>query len=339
MIRSLIGAAQCRQQSPGPQRDSKAYIRRWVCGFYRNYGESPPPNVRRTNEFEARHEACSRAAHIPMTTSILCRTPSLRCVRSISFSALLLLICSIRPATAAFDWPTSPGWTAGSPGPGQTASQNFTNAETNDLTVAINNSGAAVQGMVWDGSSGGYPQISRVTNTGGFANVDGLQMAVTSSQTAGAFITVTVTFGGPVSNLSFQIWDVDAVAGQAIDRITNIQAIALGGCNIGPDSVTSAVAGFNTISGNGLGFVVVGNGNASDSTNEGTIDIVFSGPLTQFSFQLDNNDPALGGQGIGLGPLSYTPTPEIDPSWIATATCVAAAAFKLVRRKAGRNSR
>lgn len=247
-----------------------------------------------------------RLNHIPMIMNVLRKITSHR-IRRYGFVLGVIFLISPRLVTASFDWPATPGWTAGVPGPGQTASQNFTRAQTNGIVVAINNSGAGVQGMVWEGS-----------------------------QAAGGFITVTVS-GGAVNNLSFQISEGDAIAARAIDRITNIQAIALGGGNIGPDSVTSAVPAFNTINGNGLGLAVVRNGNASDSTNEGSIDIVFSGPLTQYSFQLDNNDPASGSQATGLGSLTYTPAPEIDPSWIAAATCVVAAGLKLVRGRTPRS--
>lgn len=269
-----------------------------------------------------------------MTTSGLDKTSS-GCIRCWLLVSIALFLSTPLQATV-FDWPDVPGWTAGAPAPGQTATQNFTSIDPNDIMVAINNSGAAAQGVVWNGGSGGFPQISRASDTGGFPSTNGLQLLVTSSQVVGAFVTITVSFTGPVSDLSFQIWDVDAVAGQFIDRITNIQAIALGGASIGPDSVSSAVGGFNTVTGSGLGTVVTGTANASNTTNEGTIDIIFNGPITQFSFQWDNNDPALGAQGIALGPISYTATPEIDPSWLTLAIGLGAIGIESIRRKSKR---
>ena len=248
----------------------------------------------------------------------------------------VLLVSAARLDAAMFDWPSSPGWTAGAPNPGETKSQSFTSVNPNDITVDINNSGAGPQGVVWQTGAGGYPQINFNNDTGGFSGVNALQLLVTSSQAVGNYVRTTVSFATPVINLSFQIWDVDAVAGQFVDTIANIQALAQGGGTVGANSVTSAVAGFNTITGTGLATIVRGIANANNASNQGTIDIVFNGPITQFSFEWSNNDPALGAQGIALGPLTYSPVPEIDPSWIAAAACAVAAGIELLRRKSNR---
>jgi hypothetical protein len=237
-------------------------------------------------------------------------------------------------ASIVFNWPSSPGWTAGTPGAGQTKSQSFTSVNPNDITVDVNNSGAGVQGMNFQAS---YPQISSNPFTGGFTGVNGLQLLVSGSQANGTYAQVTVSFATPVTNLSFQIWDVDAVPGQFIDKIFNIQALAQGGGTVGPDSVTSAVAGYNTITGSGVSTVVLGTANANNATNQGTINIVFNGPITQFSFEWSNNDPALGTQGVALGPLTYTPVPEIASQWIPMVMCAIAVGFGWSRRPANRS--
>jgi hypothetical protein len=229
-----------------------------------------------------------------------------------------------------FDWPASPGWTAGSPGAGQTVTQSFTSVNPNDITVAVNNSGTGVQGMNFQS---GYPQISSNPLTGGFTGVNALQLYATSSQSFGTYIRTTITFDTPVINLSFQIWDVDAVAGQFVDKIANIQALAPDATVLGPDSVTSAVAGYNTISGTGLSTVVLGTANANNSTNQGTITITFNGPITQFSFDWSNNDPALGAQAIALGPLTYTPVPEHNAACLSFNLCLAAILFERLQRR------
>jgi hypothetical protein len=264
----------------------------------------------------------------------------IRGLRRYWFLVIGLTVITAAPLQAVmFDWPSAPGWTAGAPAPGQTATQNFTSVNPNDIAVAINNSGAGVQGVVWNAGSGGYPQIGSANDTGGFSGVNGLQLLVTGSQAFGNYIRVTVSFATPVANLSFQLWDVDAVPGQFIDHIANIQALAFGGGTVGANSVTSAVPGFNTVTGSGLGTAVLGTANAGNTTNQGTIDITFNGPITQFSFDWSNNDPALGAQGIALGPLTYLPVPEMDPSWLATATGIAAIGVELLRRRSRLTSR
>ncbi len=264
------------------------------------------------------------------TTLSSLRNPfSLNRLRWLLAALLFSAAAPLHATVVTFNWPSPPGWTAGSPTPGQTRTQVFTSFYPNDLTVAINNNGAAAQGTVYQP---GYPQISATPLTSGLA-VNGLQLNATSSQVAGAYTQVTVSFLTPVINLTFQIWDVDKVGGQFIDQIANIQALAAGGGTVGADSVTSQVAGYNSITGTGLSTVVLGTANASNTTNQGTIDITFNGPITQFSFQWSNNDPALGAQAIALGTLIYTPIPESEYFGIAGLLCLAAIGLEVRKRR------
>jgi hypothetical protein len=251
--------------------------------------------------------------------------------KSLFFFFLLLVSQLSARASVVFDWPSSPGWTAGTPTAGQTNTQSFTSVNPNDITVSVNNSGMGAQGMNFQA---GYPQISSNPFTGGFTGVNGLELLATSSQAFGTtYVKTTVSFATPVTNLSFQIWDVDAVPGQFVDKIANLQALAQGGGTVGADSVTSVTPGFNTIVGTGLATVVLGTANANNSTNQGSINVTFNGPITQFSFEWSNNDPALGQQGIALGPLTYTPVPESDTLFGTAAACVTVIAFELLRKR------
>jgi hypothetical protein len=235
-------------------------------------------------------------------------------------------------ASVVFDWPAN-GWTAGTPAAGQTLTESFTSVDPNDIAVDINNSGAGAQGMNFQTN---YPQISRNPDTGGFGTTNALQLLVSGSQAGGTFIKVTVTFATTVANLSFQLWDVDALPGQFVDKIANIQALAQGGGIVGADSISSAVAGYNSVTGTGLAAVVLGTANANNGTNQGSIDISFNGPITQFSFEWSNNDPALGAQGIALGPLTYSPVPETWPAWSVSGACATVVGLEFVRRRVRR---
>jgi hypothetical protein len=79
--------------------------------------------------------------------------------------------------------------------------------------------------------------------------------------------------------------------------------------------------------------VILGTANANNSTNQGAVDITFTGPITQFSFEWSNNDPALGAQAIALGPLTYTPVPEFDTTWLSWSFCLAAILFEQIWRR------
>jgi hypothetical protein len=246
---------------------------------------------------------------------------------------LVLAFCLMAAAakgSIVFDWPASPGWTAGTPGPGATATQQFTSVNPNDINVDVNNNGILPVGATFQTN---YPQISANPLTGGFTGVNALQLYVASQANVASVIRTTVTFATPVINLSFQIWDVDANIGQFIDKISNIQAAAQGGGIVGATSVTSATPGFNTIVGTGLATIVLGTANAANNTNQGTIDITFSGPITQFSFDWSNNDPGLGAQAIALGPLTYDVVPEYDPALGAAAACLTAILGEKLRRR------
>jgi hypothetical protein len=242
--------------------------------------------------------------------------------------AAFLISAGAAPASVVFNWPNG-GWTAGAPTGGQTKTQSFTSVSPNDITVSINNSGAGPSGETWNS---GYPQISASPNTGGLSSTNGLQLYVTSSPALTAYIKVTVSFATPVTNLSFQLWDIDKSAGQFADKIFNLQALTQGGSTVGADTVSSAVSGYNSITGTGLSNVILGTNNASNTTNQGTINVGFNGPITQFSFQWSNNDSGLGAQAVSLGPLTYTPISESNASLLYSAPCFAALAVDLIRR-------
>jgi hypothetical protein len=248
---------------------------------------------------------------------------------------LLILAPAVTQASVIFDWPTNPGWTAGTPTGGQTVTQSFTSVDPNDITVAVNNSGAGPSGM---NIAAGYPQISRNPMTGGFPSTNALQLFASSSQSFGTYIETTVSFATPVINLSFQIWDVDALAGQYADKISNIQALAQGGGTVGPDSVTNTNNSINIIIGTGLSTVALGVGSNNNNSNAGTINVTFNGPVTQFSFDWSNNDPALGQQAIALGPLAYTPVPEINFAYPGAGLCGAAILSRSIHRRRRRST-
>lgn len=249
--------------------------------------------------------------------------------RLVLFTALVVTMAPAGQASVVFDWPSPPGWTAGTPTPGLTKTQSFTSVDPNDITVDINNNGVSATGATWQTN---YPQINSTQSTGGFSGVNGLQFYVTAQSSITSYIRTTVTFATPVINLSFQLWDVDSLPGQFADKIWNIQALQ-GGVPVGATSVTSVTPGFNTITGTGLATIVLGTANAANNTNQGSINITFSGPITQFSFDWSNNDAGLGAQAIALGPLTYDPVPEYDSACSVGATCLAAILGEKIHRR------
>ena len=251
--------------------------------------------------------------------------------RILQLIVVVLLLGQLPAAATVFNWPSPPGWTAGAPAPGQTQTQSFTSINPNDITVSINNNGASGTGGTWQS---GYPAINSTLLNGGLPGTNGLQLYLGSQSSVSSYILTTVSFASPVTNLSFQLWDVDS-SSPYIDTITQIQALAYGGGVIGATSVTSAVPGYNTITGTGLSTVVTGIATASNTTNEGTINISFNAPITEFSFRWLNTDSSLGSQGVGLGPLTYTvvPVPEPSTSSLLGAGLMFGVIFQFLRRR------
>src|SRR6266404_1685059 len=107
--------------------------------------------------------------------------------------ALILLITGRFSAHAVvvFNWPASPGWTAGAPTPGQTKNQSFTSVDPNDLTVSINNNGASGTGAQWVAN---YPAINSTNETGGLSGVNALQLFASSQSSTSSYIRTTVVF-------------------------------------------------------------------------------------------------------------------------------------------------
>ena len=241
---------------------------------------------------------------------------------------MCLALAAIPAQASMLLWPNVPGWTAGAPAPGQTKNQSFTAVTPNDVIVSINNNGTNLTGAIW---TAGYPAINNTLLTGGLSGTNALQLSVASQSSTTSYVEVTVTFANPVINLSFQLWDVDA-SSQFADTISHIQGVAVAGGTVAADSITSAVSGFNTITGSGLSTVVTGTSSASNTTNQGTIDITFSQQITQFSFRYSNSDSTLGSQGIGLGPLTFTVVPESADAISAALVPMAAVLLRCVRR-------
>ncbi len=260
--------------------------------------------------------------------------------------AFLLAVTAFSPTargTVVFDWPTTPAWTAGQPtinGPDQTVDYSSTGQ---DISVTIANTGAT-----W---SAGHPQVA--AGGTGFVNGgttdNGLILQPTSQLSTATYIQVTINFNNPagVSNVSFQIWDIDATVDASnngfIDAITHLQATALGGGTLFPDTLdnthtSNSGTPYNFITGAGPTLSITGDpsqlAGAANGTDQGTVNIGFSQPITQFSFWYSNSAAgALTGQTIGIGPITYSVLPESSTGWTAIPVYLAALALEFRRRR------
>ena len=260
-------------------------------------------------------------------------------------AAFLCVVVAFSPTARGqvFNWPTSPGWTAGEPtinGPDQTVDYSSTGQ---NISVTLANTGAT-----WNG---GYPQVA--AGGAGFVNggtTDNGLILQPGAQTSNAtYIQLTINFNNPggVQNVSFQIWDVDATVDGSgngfVDSITHLQATAVGGGTLYPDTVDNTHTSnpgtpYNFITGSGSTLAITGDpsqlSGAANGTDQGTVNITFSQAITQLTFWYSNAaDGSLTTQTIGIGPLTYDILPETSPCWALAAVCMAAIALELRRRR------
>jgi hypothetical protein len=266
-------------------------------------------------------------------------------LRRIAVVGVLSWVAVVFSPTAqgtVFDWPTTPAWTAGQPtinGPAQTVDYSSTGQ---NISVTIANTGAT-----WNG---GYPQVA---GGAGFVNGgtpdNGLLVQPGAQTSTATYIQLTINFNNPggVNNVSFQLWDIDATVDASgngfIDTITHLQAAAVGGGTLFPDSIdnnhtSNPGTSYNFITGSGSTLSIIGDpsqpSGAANGTDQGTVNITFLQPITQISFWYSNSaGGSLTTQTIGIGPLTYSILPETSPGWAVVLVCMAALVLEFGRRR------
>jgi hypothetical protein len=266
-------------------------------------------------------------------------------VRSLRRAVIVAICCSVITSAqgTVFDWPSSPGWTAGEPtinGPAQTVDYS---SSGQNVSVTLTNTGATWNAGYPQGATGGTGFVN-----GGTAN-SGLILQPSAQTSNGTYLQLTINFNNPggVTNVSFQIWDIDATVDASgngfVDAITHLQATAVGGGTLFPDIVDNTHTSnpgttYNFISGSGANLAITGDpaqaAGAANGTDQGTINITFAQAITQISFWYSNDaSGSLTTQTIGIGPLTYSIVPEISPSWAGALLCVVAASNLKLRRR------
>ena len=232
-----------------------------------------------------------------------------------------------------FDWPASPAWGT-SPTTGNTETVNYGYYVNGSLSVSVLNSPGGGVGM-----NTGYPQVfaggSGIVN-GGTAN-NALILYNLSATSTSAYTQVTIVFqySGGVNNVSFNLWDVDMLAGQFTDKISSISATAVGGGTVYPTTFTGSAN--NAISGSGATLAATGTGNAVNNTNTGNVNIAFTQTISSLTFRWSNVDAGLGPQAVGISPITFTAVgtafPEVNSSSAALFLCGGVMGLGLLRRR------
>jgi len=240
---------------------------------------------------------------------------------------VLALTCGRLPA-ALVDWDTL-AWAPGS----LSNSYNVDPANPgNDVTVSLTGN---VNTLTTDATSGADSPVINMSLTGGTSPAENSLLLAADLKTT-TKITFTVTFASikGVAGVSFSLFDIDLETNK--DQVKNIYGIALDGSHV---AATISLGPAVNRTGTGLAQVLSGNAaspNTGPGSSNGNALISFDVPVTGFSFTWTNTAGAPRYQEIGVGDITFTPIPEMNPAvliWLVSGLAVAASGPSLRRRR------
>ena len=209
----------------------------------------------------------------------------------------------------------------------------------NDITVSI----TSRQANVWTNDPGTgdlTPSISQ-TMTGGLLPAQNSLILAANLKTQ-SDITVQLTFtggNGPLNtpganNVSFTIFDIDVTTNS--DIISEIYGVAPDGTHVA--ATLTNIGPTVTLTGTGLNQVLSGNAAAANNSGDGNVTVSFGSTLiTDVFFTFSNTAGAPRYQDIGIGDITFTPVPEINPAMTAAGSCLLALGLTFVARRRAKN--
>ncbi len=200
----------------------------------------------------------------------------------------------------------------------------------NDVAVSI----TSRQANVWTtdpGTGDLAPSISQ-TMTGGLSPVENSLILAANLKTQ-SDVTLQLSFTGAqpgANNVSFTIFDIDVTTNS--DIISGIYGVALDGTHVA--ATISNVGPAVTLTGTGLNQVLTGNSAVANTSSNGNATISFGSTIiTDVFFTFSNSSGAPRYQDIGVGDVSFTPVPEINPATASAASCLFAAGLTVFLRQ------
>jgi hypothetical protein len=194
---------------------------------------------------------------------------------------------------------------------------------------------------VWttDPTTGAMAPVVNQTMNGGLPPGQNSLMLAANLHT-NSNVTMQLTFAGGngalntpgAGNVSFTIFDIDLTTNS--DIIDNIYGIASDGTHIAP-TITN-VGPAVTLTGTGLAQTLTGNADAPNNSGNGNATLSFGpGIVTDVFFTFSNTAGGPKYQDIGIGDISFTPVPEMNPAAASGISCLAALGLTvLVHRRA-----
>jgi hypothetical protein len=179
------------------------------------------------------------------------------------------------------------------------------------------------------------PAVTRAFDGGLSPGRNSLELAIdltNQSQSLTVTYTFSAAYASGVTNVSFSLFDIDSQATGSSnfeDQVRTIYATLTNGTQIA--ATITNIGSSVTPAGIGLAQTLTGNSNAIDldaGSEAGNATISFlSDNIRSISFVYGGGstfaDPTY--QHIGIGDITYSPVPEINPAWTAVASCLAAA--------------
>jgi hypothetical protein len=243
-------------------------------------------------------------------------------------AAVCLAFFATKDAQAlVLDW-DSVTWSQGS----LINSYDLTGDAINDITVKI----TSQQANIWanDPTTGDQTPTINQTLTGGLSPVQNSLMLAANLKTH-SDTTIQLTFSGVypgAANVSFTLFDIDVTTNS--DIISEIYGLTSDGTQI---AATITNVGSNvTLSGSGLTQTLTGNAANANNSGNGNATISFgSAVITDVFFTFSNTAGAPRYQDIGIGDITFSPVPEINPAAASAVSCLFAVGLTaLVQRRA-----
>jgi hypothetical protein len=205
-------------------------------------------------------------------------------------------------------------------------SYDLTGDAVNDITVTI----TSKQANIWanDPTTGTQTPVVNQTLTGGLSPVENSLMLAANLKTQ-SDVTVQLSFTGGngalntpgAANVSFTIFDIDVSTNS--DIISGIYGVAPDGTHVA--ATITNVGSTVTLTGSGLTQTLTGNGPSPDNSGNGNATISFGAAIiTDVFFTFSNTAGAPRYQDIGIGDITFTPVPEINPATASAISCLLA---------------
>jgi hypothetical protein len=211
----------------------------------------------------------------------------------------------------------------------------------NDVTVTVSGNTAQLQQEL----ASGNPMTPAITPDfqGGLGTAQNTLCLAVNFTNQSQAVTVTVDFSAlyalGVQNVSFTLFDIDYsnVSGNTYqDQLRSIVATSIDGTTQIAATITTSAN--NSLSGSGLTQVVNGTASTVDTgagSGAGNVTISFGGAaIKSFTFTYGSGGPSgvtdPTYQHVGIGDISFTAVPEINPGWSAVGSCLLA--FALILR-------